>query len=166
MAHAEKKPIEQKHISLLWAEPECAHEIAQLHKQLIYPPWDENAIRDLLAHPCSSALIAKVRTNPSSPPDAVGFVMGQIAADEVEILSIGIAKPFQRQGLARRLVEGLIRASARAEASQMFLEVAKNNAPALALYSQLGFNETGRRTGYYKTTDGQAVDALILSRQL
>ncbi len=98
-----------------------------------------------------------------NPKTAVGFVMGQLAADEAEILSIGVAKDWQRKGIGRRLVDGLARAVARAEVKRVFLEVAADNAAALALYSRLGFTETGRRKGYYERKGKPPVDALRLT---
>ena len=88
-----------------------------------------------------------------------------MAADEAEILSIAVAPDWQRSGLGTRLIEGLVRASKRGEAAQIFLEVAEDNKAARALYSKLGFTETGRRKGYYKRSCG-AVDALTLALKL
>lgn len=152
-------PIDPKYVSLLWAGPDQAGAIAVLHKQLFDPPWDENDIRALLDHPASTAFAAMV----GNPKTAVGFVMGQLAADEAEILSIGVAKDWQRKGIGRRLVDGLARAVARAEVKRVFLEVAADNAPAVALYRRLAFTETGRRKGYYERKGGPAVDALRLT---
>ena len=53
--------------------------------------------------------------------------MGQLAADEAEILTIGVAKGWQKKGIGVRLVEGLARAVKRAEAKKLFLEVATDN---------------------------------------
>ena len=51
-------------------------------------------------------------------------------------------------------------------AEQMFLEVAEDNAAALALYRRAGFEAAGRRRGYYPREAGAAVDALLLVRKL
>jgi ribosomal-protein-alanine N-acetyltransferase len=152
-------PIDPKYVSLLWAGPDQAEAIAALHQQLFDPPWDEAGIRALLDHPASTAFVAVV----GNPKTAIGFVMGQLVADEAEILSIGVAKEWQRKGIGRRLIDGLARALARAEVKRVFLEVAADNAPALALYRRLAFAEGGRRKGYYTRKGGEAVDALKLT---
>jgi ribosomal-protein-alanine N-acetyltransferase len=152
-------PIDPKYVSLLWAGPDQADAVAALHKQLFDPPWDEAGIRALLDHPASTAFVAMI----GNPKTAVGFVMGQLAADEAEILSIGVAKDWQRKGIGRRLVDGLARAVARAEVKRVFLEVAADNAAAVALYRRLGFTETGRRKGYYERKGKPPVDALRLT---
>ena len=152
-------PPDQKYVSLLWAGPDRAAEVAALHAQLFDPSWSEDSIRTSLDHPASTAFIAfDGRTR-----QAVGFVMGQLASDEAEILSIGVAQEWQRHGLGRRMIEGLARAIERAEAKRLFLEVAADNDAAMGLYLGLGFTATGLRRGYYQRADGQAVDALTLA---
>lgn len=151
-----------KHVSMLWAAPERAAEIAALHKRLFTPSWDEAAIANLLEHPASTSLVAVA----GEPKQIAGFVIGQLAADESEILSIGVAPDWQHAGLGKMLVQGLVRASKRGEAKRLFLEVAEDNVAAQALYKSLGFAEAGRRKRYYERNDGPAVDALVLALNL
>lgn len=150
-----------KHVSLLWAAPERAGEVSALHGRLFEEGWSEESITSLLEHPASTSLIAVA----GDPKTIKGFVIAQLAADEAEILSIGVAPDWQHAGLGRMLVEGLARACKRGEAHKIFLEVAEDNVAARALYASLGFKETGRRKGYYKRADG-AMDALMLALQL
>jgi ribosomal-protein-alanine N-acetyltransferase len=133
-----------------------------LHARLFDPPWDEAAIKGLLEHPASTSLVAVA----GNPKVIVGFVIGQLAADEAEILSVGVAPDWQRFGLGKMLVEGLIRASKRGEAKRLFLEVAEDNAAAQALYKSLEFAECGRRKRYYERKAGPAADAIILALNL
>lgn len=151
-----------KHVSLLWAAPERAAEIAALHKRLFNPSWDEAAIASLLEHPASTSLVAVA----GDPKIIVGFVIGQLAADEAEILSVGAAPDWQRAGLGKMLVQGLIRAVKRGEAKRLYLEVAEDNVAANALYKSLGFSESGRRKRYYERADGPAADAIVLALDL
>lgn len=149
-------------VSMLWATIEHAEELAACHKTLFDPPWDQASFEQFLAHPGSTALIART----GNPQETVGFIVGQLAADEAEILTFGVRKDWQRLGLGRRLVEGLKRAAQRGEAKKLFLEVADDNIPALVLYSRLGFKDVGRRQAYYKRADGVTADALVLSLAL
>ena len=73
------------------------------------------------------------------PKTCVGFVLAQLAADEAEILTIGVAKDWQRKGIGRRLVEGVARAAQRAEAKKLFLEVAADNDAAMELRKKEGY---------------------------
>ncbi|MDX2287456.1 MAG: GNAT family N-acetyltransferase [Hyphomicrobiaceae bacterium] len=158
--------IDPKYISLLWAEADAAAEIAGLHADLFDPRWDEPAIEGLLAQPGSHALLAKVRLRLEGPPVTAGFIIGRVAADEAEIISIGVMKPFQRRGIGAKLVEGLMRAVTAAGSGRLILEVATDNAAALTLYRGLGFVEVGRRVAYYKRPNGEFADALVLARPL
>ena len=159
----EDEALDPKYVSLLWAGPEQAAEIARLHAELFSPAWTEESVRALLDHPASTAFLAVVG---GPPRTTVGFVMAQLAADEAEILSIGVARAWQRKGIGRRLVEGVARAVQRAEAKKLFIEVAADNDAALGLYRRTGFLGTGLRRGYYARPGGEAVDAVTLALKL
>jgi ribosomal-protein-alanine N-acetyltransferase len=146
-------------LSLLWASPDRAEEVAALHAELFCPPWSVDAIARLLEHPAAAALIAKAGMH----REPAGFVMAQIAGDEAEILSLGVASRFQRQGLGQRLIEGLIRASQRAEVRRLFLEVGVDNTAALRLYEKLEFRRVGIRPKYYQRRGLAPVDALVMA---
>jgi ribosomal-protein-alanine N-acetyltransferase len=137
--------IDLKRVSLLWAVPGHASEIARAHATLFPSPWDEAAIADLLVHPGSLAMVA-THGNPTS---IGGFALARIAADEAEIITIGVIGSWQRLGVGKALVDGIKRAAARGGARSIFLEVAQSNAAARALYARSGFLETGCRKGYY-----------------
>jgi len=154
--------IDYKHVSILWAGAENAAELAGLHGGLFDKPWDAAAFNGLLAHPGSTAFLARL----GSPFEMVGFIVGQLAADEAEILSLGVRADRQRHGIGRKLVEALARAVKKAEARRLFLEVGTGNAAALGLYKSLGFQEVGRRDGYYQKPSGPAEDALTLALNL
>lgn len=149
-------------VSLLWAVQAHAAEIAGLHAKLFETPWNEAAILGLLSHPGSVALVA----THGNPVAIGGFAMAQVAADEAEILTIGVSEDWRRHGIGNRLVDGLKRAAARSGAQSLFLEVAESNTAARALYARVGFAETGRRKGYYTRPVGAAEDALILRSPL
>lgn len=162
MIHAQSARFDASRTSLLLAGPERAEEIARIHARLFNPAWTEDSIRALLMHPAGLNLVATAGT----PLQAAGFIIAQIAADEAEILSIGVAEDAQRRGIGRRLVEGLMRAAERAGAERIFLEVAADNMAAIALYAKLGFSEVGRRKGYYERSDAPAADAIAMRRAL
>ncbi|MEL6239525.1 MAG: ribosomal protein S18-alanine N-acetyltransferase [Pseudomonadota bacterium] len=156
--------FDARQVSLLWAGAERADELAPLHAAL-FPdqPWDVFSFAETLAHPGSTAFIAQVGM---APKQTVGFIVGQLAADEAEILTLGVAPELQRRGIGMMLVEALLRASKRAEVRKLFLEVAADNQAALGLYAAAKFTEFNRRAAYYKRGDGEAIDALQLSRTL
>ena len=154
--------IDPKHISILWANANHAGELVPMHERLFDSGWDEAAFTAMLSNPASTAFVAQI----GNPHTTIGFVIGRLAADEAEILTLGVAPEVQRRGLGRLLVEALIRAARQAEIKKMFLEVAASNEAAIGLYRALNFTETGRRNDYYAGKDGKREDALILALEL
>lgn len=138
-----------------------ASALAALHARCFPEAWDEAAMRRLVAAPACLALVA------CDGASIAGFVIAFCTAGEAEVLSIGVAPERRRAGLALQMMGSLIEAAEEARAERMFLDVAPSNQAALALYRSLGFENTGRRRGYYACKDGgQPEDALIMSRDL
>ena len=154
--------IDYARLNILWAAPEHAGEIGELHAGLFDKAWDAQSIARLLEHPGSIAFLARL----GDPMQTVGFILSLLAADEAEILTLGVHKDRQRRQIGRRLVEAMARAAKKAEARRLFLEVSEANKAALALYRRLGFLEVGRRKGYYERPGSPPEDALTLALAL
>ena len=118
-----------------------------------------------------AALIANPSTLGAAALDPVsgrlrGFVLSRLAADEAEILTIAVDAAHQGRGVGRALLSENLRQAANAGAKVMFLEVAKDNAPALALYEGFGFARVGERAGYYRRADGTRASAVVMRKLL
>ena len=68
--------------------------------------------------------------------------------------------------MGRALLSENLRQAANAGAKAMFLEVATDNAPALALYERFGFVQVGERAGYHRRADGPRTAALVMRKAL
>lgn len=136
--------------------------IAEMHATLFSPPWCAADVAALLAHPGSVSFVAAA----ADGTGARAFIIGRVAADEAELLSLGVRQDARRQGLGRRLVKLLAAESARRGACRLYLEVSAENAIAIALYRQEGFTEVGRRRAYYRAPDRPPEDAIVLARNL
>lgn len=95
-----------------------------------------------------------------------GFLLGRVIADEAELLTLAVAPAARRRGIGAALVGAFLERSAARGATTAFLEVAADNAAAIALYSAAGFARTGLRKGYFHHPDGRRIDALIMARAL
>lgn len=139
--------------------PERAREMQALHAPLFDPPWTVEAIAGQLSQAGSAAAAI-------GDEQLDGFVLFRTAADEAEILLIAVASGAQGRGLGKALLAHALRSAASAGARTMWLEAAVDNAPALGLYRNAGFEPAGRRPRYYSRTEGDRVDALLFRRAL
>ena len=98
--------------------------------------------------------------------DGRGIVLGRAVADEAELLTLAVMPEHRRTGLGRSLL-GAFEDEAKARGATIaHLEVAADNAPAIALYAGCGYVEVGRRKGYYGPECGARSDAVLMSRTL
>jgi [ribosomal protein S18]-alanine N-acetyltransferase len=130
--------------------------LAGLHAACFADAWNEATLSELLASPGVFALLAG---------RGKGFVLARAVASEAEILSIAVLPGCRRKGLACRLLSAAAIEAKRRGANKLFLEVASDNGPALALYRQAGFAKVGQRAGYYHRPEG-AVAAEVLALDL
>ncbi|MYM57053.1 GNAT family N-acetyltransferase [Thalassovita mangrovi] len=132
-------------------------DLARLHRAAFTAqrPWSESEFRDLLASPH----VFLVTTDHA-------FALGRVIAGEAELLTIATDPAHQRQGQGLAALELYHEEAAQRGAETCFLEVAENNLPAIALYSQNGYEKTAERPGYYRQPDGSRVAAWIMTRQL
>ena len=146
------------------AGPCDADLLAALHERCFRPDggevWDRASIAGLLGTPGCFAFIAV-----EEDAGPVGLVIARTAGAESEILTIGILPDNRRAGHGRALADAAAGHAAGKGAEVQFLEVAADNAAALALYADCGFRQVGRRPGYYRRGGGR-VDAILLRRAL
>jgi ribosomal-protein-alanine N-acetyltransferase len=142
------------------ASPRDAATLATLHAASFNRGWSEHEFEQLLTDRNVIADRAKKgRAN-------VGFILSRRAANEAEILSVAVARSWRGRGLARRLLDLHLRRLAGLGLRAVFLEVDADNTPARRLYARAGFQEVGRRPGYYAQQGRAATGALVLRRDL
>jgi ribosomal-protein-alanine N-acetyltransferase len=73
---------------------------------------------------------------------------------------------MRRQGIGARLLAAFEARAAAAGAAEAWLETAADNAAARALYAAAGWQERGRRRGYFRRGDGTATDAVVMAKPL
>ena len=142
--------------------PDKAEACARLHAQGFAHPWSSQEVAQLIA---GSSTLAAAALDPANGR-LRGFVLSRLAVDEAEILTIAVDSAYQGRGVARALLSENLRQAANAGAKAMFLEVGKDNAPALALYDRFGFVKVGERAGYYRRNDGTRSAAVIMRKAL
>jgi ribosomal-protein-alanine N-acetyltransferase len=88
-----------------------------------------------------------------------GILIGQVAADEFEILNLAVGKEFRRRGAATQLVKAALEQARTAGTAKTYLEVRASNAAAISFYARMGFRVFGKRPNYYRNP---VEDAAIL----
>lgn len=132
-------------------------ELARLHARCFTTPapWSAADFAGFLADPLCFLICAPQ-----------GFALGRAVAGEAELLTIAVDPDARRQGTGRALLDALLAAAQTRGAEMLFLEVSAENPAAIALYRAAGLRETGRRRGYYRTPQGQRIDALVMATAL
>jgi len=130
--------------------------LAAMHA-LCFPldPWNSEAMAGLLATPGLRGLYAI-----GGAPQAMALV--RFAADEAEILTLGVVPSARRQGIGGQILDAVLKFARQRGSRTLFLEVAIDNLHARRLYLGRGFSEVGRRPDYYHRGAGPKQDALIL----
>lgn len=124
--------------------------IAKLH-QLCFPhkPWTANDFTDLKNSGCE--IIASQN----------GFIVYRVTLDEAEIISIGVHPDARNTGIASAMIGIVLSELKKSGVKTVFLEVAKDNTPALRLYKSNNFVQIGVRPKYYDGTD-----AVLMKKEL
>lgn len=98
--------------------------------------------------------------------DEACFAVLSVVGDCAELLSLATHPDRQRQGRARDLLASLHDELQTQGVSELHLEVAADNAAALALYRMAGFSTFAERKDYYRAPDGRRVTALRMRKTL
>lgn len=80
--------------------------------------------------------------------------------DHVGRLSMGVAKPYRRQGIGRRLIEAVLLAT---KFERVELEVFDHNEAAVALYRKFGFETEGVKRNA-RFLDGKYMNIVLMAR--
>ncbi|MCL2054799.1 MAG: ribosomal protein S18-alanine N-acetyltransferase [Oscillospiraceae bacterium] len=86
-----------------------------------------------------------------------GFITAEKVLDEVNINNVAVNAQFRRNGVATALLKEL--EAQTPDVKFYLLEVRESNAPAISLYTSLGFEIAGKRKNFYYNPPE---DALIM----
>ncbi len=129
--------------------------VAKLHAKCFFDAWAPPMLRQVLGMSGSFGYVAR-RAGYGS---VVGFALGRVAADECELLSLGVEPDYRSQGIGAQLLSTAMSRAAVEKAQWFFLEVAEDNKSALRLYKNFGLTGVGQRPDYYENADGSRTNA-------
>ena len=90
------------------------------------------------------------------------------AVDELHLLNITVSPHLRKLGLGQRMMAAIEGVAVQQKMPRIILEVRPSNAPALALYQKLGYEQIGVRKNYYPASPetGSREDALVLAKSI
>ena len=141
-------------------------ELVRIEQEANPVPWSARLFEDEFRYDYSVVWGAR------SGGRLVGFLVCHFIAQECHILNIAVEINSRRCGVASALLNHLIAPLIAASDSNpisgekiesVTLEVREHNSGARALYQRFGFEELGRRKGYYADS---GEDALIMTRSV
>ena len=144
-------------IRKLWVED--LPRIVEIEGQNYNYPWSEEVFKSCIESPNYSCWICEEQGM------VIGYSILSMAVGEAHIMNICVDSTIQNQGVGGKLLDHSIEV-ARAKAETIMLEVRPSNKVAIALYEKRGFNEIGRRKGYYPAEKGAREDAIMLALDL
>lgn len=134
--------------------------IADLERRSFAHPWSRDAFAEELRNARSLLWVAEHVARPTA--ELVGYLCRWIVEEEAQILNVTIHPGWRRRGLGRWIIGHALDEASRRGARRATLEVRRHNAPAIALYEEMGFRRVGMRRNYY----GPGEDALLMEKDL
>jgi ribosomal-protein-alanine N-acetyltransferase len=131
--------------------------LAHLESLCFSQPWSRAALEEELRNPNALFLVAE-----SEEGAVLGYAGMHCVLGECYMDNIAVFPQARRRGVAKGLLEALLVWMERHDALFLTLEVRSSNEAAISLYRSLGFEEVGRRPGFYSSP---REDALLFTRQ-
>lgn len=123
----------------------------------VFPhPWSRANFMDSLA----SGYDCWVLREPSGA--LAGYFLLMYALDEAHLLDVAVAAPLHGRGVGRYLLDRIAARSRAQRMASILLEVRPSNTRALEVYRRYGYEEIGRRRGYYPAHEGRREDAIVM----
>ena len=118
--------------------------------------WNYNIFKSELENPNSKYIIAKHND------EIVGFAGITILIDKADITNIVTKKKYRNNNIGSKQLEYIIELCKSLNLTELSLEVANSNIPAINLYKKFNFEICGLRKKYYNNTE----DAIIMTKKI
>jgi ribosomal-protein-alanine N-acetyltransferase len=137
------------------AEPGDLAEVVAMERACYSDPWAPSAFSGLHENPAVHFAVARTEARGA----VAGYVVAWFVGDEGELANLAIDPGLRRRGIGGALLDSVLRDATARGVRTLYLEVRESNAAARKLYASREFVEVGRRRGYYRSPQE---DALIL----
>ena len=134
-------------------------EVSRVEKRAYTHPWSRGNFADSLrAGYCAQVLL--------QGPDLLGYYVLMLGAQEAHLLNLSVDPPQQGRGLARLMLDEMLRFAQAQGAQSLWLEVRTSNVRARQIYERYGFKTVGLRRNYYPLAPFKREDAVVMSLPL
>lgn len=141
--------MQNEHLDAIYALEQQAHAHA----------WQRKHFADSLATGYQAQMLL-------AGEQLLGYFVAMQGFEEVHLLNLVVAAGYQKQGLARVMLDALTLWARGQGAQCIWLEVRTGNARARQVYASYGFRQAGMRRAYYPADQGQREDAIVMSLPL
>ena len=153
---------------------EDIEQISRMEREFFSTPWSEASIGHYAE--AGNTIFIVARSEEAYEPErcagvraaelprkVVGYAAVLCAADEGNLVSIGVLEECRQMGIATELLDIACEMAAQRGVTSINLEVRESNLPAVCFYEKEGFIKTGKRPNFYRNP---AEDALLYIKQL
>ena len=137
-------------ITLRDYRPGDANAMYALDLECFAPPFrfTLHAMRRFAEEPQAIVLLAE-SSAVGRPPQLAAFAIAHMEGRTAYIVTLDVAPPFRRRGLARTLMSEVESRALTAGANEIALHVFTGNAAAISLYESLGYNRVRMAENFY-----------------
>lgn len=126
---------------------------AQIERETFSRPWSAQAFADAVEDDNALFLVAEeslANTCGDVAQAVVGYIGMYVSVPEGEITNVAVASALRGCGYGRELVHAMQKEARELGVDQIFLEVRDSNEAAIHVYTAAGFEEIGKRRGFYE----------------
>lgn len=128
--------------------------VCEIEQALFVPPW----VEAMFAYELHDNPYAKLYVW-EEDHEICGYIDYWITFETAQLANLAVCANKQRQGIAKAMLDAMIRDCEQAMCENITLEVRVDNRAALALYERYGFLKAAVRKGYYE--DGTDAHLMI-----
>jgi ribosomal-protein-alanine N-acetyltransferase len=134
-------------------------EVSRVEKRAYTHPWSRGNFADSLRAGYRAQVLLQ-------GPDLMGYYVLMLGAQEAHLLNLSVDPPQQGRGLARLMLDEMLRFAQAQGAQSLWLEVRTSNVRARQIYERYGFKTVGLRRNYYPLAPFKREDAVVMSLPL
>ena len=126
-------------------------DIARIESDNFPDAWDISSLESTFEYDCNHLVVEKIDGR------IAGYIIYSDVQGDAELLRIAVDKRYRRQGIASKLMTGMLEELTEAGTDRVSLEVRAHNLPAVGLYKKFGFKDIFVRENYYRNPEDDAV---------